>query len=107
MAFAEVGVELEFKGSGPDEKAYVSSSTNPEFRLEKGKQVMSIDPRYYRPTEVDLLIGDAGKARTKLGWTPRYDLKQLVQEMMQCDIELFRKDKYLKEGGHKIFNYHE
>lgn len=107
MSFAEVGVELEFKGSGPEEKAFVVSSSNPEFRLEKGTQVMSIDPRYYRPTEVDLLIGDATKARTKLGWKPKYDLKQLVQEMMQADLELFRKDKYLKEGGHKIFNYHE
>jgi len=105
LAFAEAGINIEFKGKGVDEKAYVSSCDNKEFQLPAGKQVMSIDPRYFRPTEVELLIGDATKARTKLNWKPKYDLNMLVQEMMQSDLDLFRKDKFLKEGGHKVFNY--
>jgi len=105
LAFAEAGINIEFKGKGVDEKAYVSSCDNKEFQLPVGKQVMSIDPRYFRPTEVELLIGDATKARTKLNWKPKYDLNMLVQEMMQSDLDLFRKDKFLKEGGHKVFNY--
>jgi len=105
LSFAEVGIEIEFKGKGVDEKAFVKSCSNKEFQLPAGKQVMTIDPRYFRPTEVDLLIGDASKAKSKLGWKPKYDLKMLVSEMMQSDIELFRKDKFLKEGGHKVFNY--
>jgi GDPmannose 4,6-dehydratase len=105
LSFADVGIEIEFKGKGVDEKAFVKSCSNKEFQLPAGKQVMTIDPRYFRPTEVDLLIGDASKAKSKLGWKPKYDLKMLVSEMMQSDLELFRKDKFLKEGGHKVFNY--
>lgn len=105
LSFAEAGIEVEFKGKGVDEKAYVVSCSNKEFQLPKGKLVMSIDPRYFRPTEVDLLIGDATKAYTKLNWKPKYDLQMLVTEMMQSDLALFRKDKFLLEGGHKIFNY--
>ena len=105
LAFAEAGIELEFKGKGVNEKAFVKSCANKEFQLPIGKQVMTIDPRYFRPTEVDLLIGDASKATTKLGWKPKYDLQMLVSEMMQSDLELFRKDKFLKEGGHKVINY--
>ncbi len=105
LSFAEAGIEIEFKGKGIDEKAFVVSCDNKEFQLPKGKHVMSIDPGYFRPTEVDLLIGDPTKARTKLNWTPKYDLQMLVTEMMQSDLALFRKDKFLKEGGHKIFNY--
>jgi GDPmannose 4,6-dehydratase len=105
LAFLEVGIEIEFKGKGVEEKAFVKSCGNKEFQLPAGKQVMTIDPNYFRPTEVDLLIGDATKARTKLGWKPKYDLKMLVGEMMQSDLDLFRKDKFLKEGGHKVFNY--
>jgi GDPmannose 4,6-dehydratase len=105
LSFAEAGIEIEFRGKGVDEKAYVKSCSNKEFELPEGKLVMSIDPRYFRPTEVDLLMGDATKARTKLNWKPKYDLNMLVSEMMQSDLELFRKDKFLKEGGHKVFNY--
>jgi GDPmannose 4,6-dehydratase len=105
LSFAEAGIEIEFKGKGVDEKAFVKSCSNKEFQLPAGKQVMSIDPGYFRPTEVDLLIGDATKARTKLNWKPKYDLSMLVSEMMQSDLEIFRKDKFLKEGGHKVFNY--
>ncbi len=106
-AFLEVGITLEFKGSGLDEKAFVQACTKPEYQLPVGKQVLSIDPRYFRPTEVELLLGDARKAQEKLGWKPMYTLDMLVKEMMTSDLDLFRKDKYLKEGGHKVFNYNE
>ena len=107
MAFAEVGVEIEFKGEGVEEKGFIAACTNPEYQLEIGKEVVSVDPSYFRPTEVELLIGDATKSREKLGWVPQYDLKALVQDMMQSDVELFKRDTYLAEGGHRILNYHE
>ncbi|MBK7853039.1 MAG: GDP-mannose 4,6-dehydratase [Bacteroidetes bacterium] len=106
-AFLEVGIALEFKGTGLEEKAFVQSCSKPEYQLPVGKQVLSIDPRYFRPTEVELLLGDARKAQEKLGWKPVYTLDMLVKEMMTSDLDLFRKDKYLKEGGHKVFNYNE
>ncbi|MDB5226738.1 MAG: GDP-mannose 4,6-dehydratase [Bacteroidota bacterium] len=107
MAFKEAGIEVEFKGSGIEEKGYIVSCANPLFDVEVGKEVVAIDPRYFRPTEVDLLIGDPTKANTKLGWIPKHDLASLVKDMMQADIKLFERDKYLLEGGHKVFNYHE
>ena len=107
MAFAEVGIELEFIGNGVDEKAYVKSCSNPDFVLPEGKEDLAVDPKYFRPTEVDLLIGDATKANTKLGWIPEYDLKDLVKDMMQSDVELMRKDQHLKEGGYPVLNYFE
>ena len=87
MAFLEVGITLEFKGEGIDEKAYVKTSTNSLYTLPIGKQVLSIHPRYFRPAEVELLIGDASKAYTKLGWKPTYDLPMLVKEMMEEDLK--------------------
>jgi GDPmannose 4,6-dehydratase len=107
MSFAEVGIELEFKGEGVEEKGFVLSCTNPEYQLEIGKNVVCVDPNYFRPTEVELLIGDATKSKTKLGWEPKYDLQALVKDMMQADVELFKRDTYLMEGGHRILNYHE
>ncbi|WP_053976093.1 GDP-mannose 4,6-dehydratase [Mangrovimonas xylaniphaga] len=107
MAFAEVGVTLEFKGVGVEEKAYVVSCDNPEYQIEIGKEVLAVDPKYFRPTEVDLLIGDASKANNKLGWTPKYDLKDLVNDMMQSDLKLMKKEQYLKEGDYQILNYFE
>ncbi|RIJ41576.1 GDP-mannose 4,6-dehydratase [Pontibacter oryzae] len=107
MAFAEVGIAIEFKGEGIDEKGYVAQCTNPEYQLELGREVVCVDPNYFRPTEVELLIGDATKAKTKLQWEPKYDLPALVKDMMQSDIELFKRDSYLLEGGHRILNYHE
>ncbi len=107
MAFAEVGIELEFKGEGVEEKAYVVSCSNPDFQIAEGKEVLAVDPKYFRPTEVDLLIGDATKANTKLGWTPEYDLKDLVKDMIQSDVKLMQKDQYLKDGGYQILNYFE
>lgn len=107
MAFSEVGVEVEFKGEGVDEKGYVVSCSNPDFQLETGKEVVAVDPKYFRPTEVDLLIGDPTKSQTKLGWKPKYDLAGLVKEMVAADVELFRKEKLLKDSGYVIKNQFE
>jgi GDPmannose 4,6-dehydratase len=107
MAFAEAGIELEFKGQGIDEKAYVSACKNPEFKLPIGKEVLAVDPRYFRPTEVDLLIGDPTKAKEKLGWIPEYDLAGLVKDMVSSDINLMKKEQYLKNGGYQPKNYFE
>ena len=92
MAFAEVGIELEFKGDGIKEKAYVVSCQDPNYQLEIGKEVLSVDPTYFRPTEVDLLIGDPSKAKNKLGWVPEHDLASLVKDMMQSDLKLFKNE---------------
>jgi GDPmannose 4,6-dehydratase len=96
MAFREVGVELDFKGVGVDEIGYVRTSENPEYEFKIGQVIIKIDPNYFRPTEVDLLIGDNTKAKTKLGWQPEYTLPMLIKEMMQADVELFKKEKYLQ-----------
>lgn len=107
MSFAEVGIELEFIGEGLDEKGFVKSCNNFDYQLEIGKEVVGVDPKYFRPTEVDLLIGDPTKANTKLGWIPKYDLQALVSEMMQSDLHLMNKEQYLKEGAYTILNYFE
>ena len=100
MSFLEVGIELEFTGEGVNEKATVLKCNNPEFQLEIGKEVLSVDPAYFRPTEVDLLIGDPTKAKEELGWVPVHDLASLVKDMMQSDVKLMQKEQYLKEGGY-------
>ncbi len=105
MSFREVGVELKFEGEGVDEVGVVESSTN-EF-LKVGQAIVSVDPKYFRPTEVELLIGDPTKANTKLGWQPKYDLQALCSEMVQKDIELFKKDEFLKKAGFKVKNEFE
>ncbi|MEJ8801777.1 GDP-mannose 4,6-dehydratase [Pontibacter sp. H249] len=107
MSFAEVGIDIEFRGEGVDEKGYVVACNNPDYQVEIGKEVVCVDPNYFRPTEVELLIGDATKSKTKLGWEPKYDLPALVKDMMQADLELFKRDTYLMEGGHRVLNYHE
>ncbi|MBU2950235.1 GDP-mannose 4,6-dehydratase [Tamlana agarivorans] len=107
LSFAEVGVELEFKGEGVNEKAYVRSCSNPEYQIEIGKEVLAVDPRYFRPTEVELLIGDASKANKKLGWECQYELADLVKDMMQSDLNLMKKDQYLKDGNYRTLNYYE
>ena len=106
-AFNEVGIELEFKGTGDQEKAFVSRCSNDEFQLEIGKEVLSIDPSYFRPTEVDLLIGDPSKAKNKLGWVPEHNLASLVKDMMKGDISLMKKDVILLKAGHKILKQAE
>lgn len=118
MAFDCCGIEIEFTGEGIDEVGVIKSIdkeqfssliTNHESRVTDflGKEVVVVDPRYFRPTEVEQLIGDSSKARTRLGWEPEYDLKMLVEEMMTSDLKLMQKDCYLKEGGYQIMNYFE
>jgi GDPmannose 4,6-dehydratase len=104
MAFKEVGIELEFIGAGVNEKAFVSKCNNHKFQIEIGKEVLSIDPTYFRPTEVDLLIGDPTKAKEKLGWIPEHDLNSLVKDMMHSDVRLMQKQKYLSAGGYNDLN---
>jgi GDPmannose 4,6-dehydratase len=106
LAFIEAGIELEFQGTGINEKGIVTKCSG-EFKLDVGTEVVAVDPKYFRPTEVELLIGDPTKANTKLGWKPKHDLQSLVKDMMQSDLALFKRDQYLLEGGHKIMNYHE
>lgn len=98
LAFKHVGIELEWKGTGVDEKALNSKT---------GKTIIEIDPKYFRPTEVELLIGNPTKANTILGWKHKHTLEQLVEDMVKNDVELFKRDRYLKEGGHKVMNYNE
>ena len=107
MAFKQVGISLEFKGTGVDEKAYVTDCSNKEFQLAIGKEVLSVDPTYFRPTEVDLLIGDPSKAKNKLGWVPEHDLASLVKDMMESDVDLMKKDVTLLKAGHEILKQAE
>ena len=129
MSFNEAGITLRFEGEGANEVGIIDSIDETKYQAAlkkasngqkayilkpkaysqptKGQVVVKVDPRYFRPTEVDLLIGDATKARTKLGWVPEYDLAALVQDMMQSDLKLMQKDQYLKEGGYNTLNYFE
>lgn len=107
MAFAEVGIELEFKGKAENEVGVVKNCKNPEYQVEIGKEVIAVDKKYYRPTEVELLIGDPTKAQTKLGWKPKYDLPALVQEMVANDVDLFKKEKLLQQSGYYVRNQFE
>jgi GDPmannose 4,6-dehydratase len=107
MAFNEVGITLEFKGEGADERATVVSCSNPDYQLEIGKEVVAVDQRYFRPTEVDLLIGDPSKCKAKLNWKPKYDLAGLVNDMMTSDVEHFLKEKMLKDAGYEVKNQFE
>ncbi len=106
-AFGEVGIELEFSGKDDQEKAVVKKCNHPDYQLPAGKQVVAVDPHYFRPTEVDLLIGDPTKAQQKLGWKPKYDLNMLVAEMVAADVELFKREKLLQESGYTIKNQFE
>ena len=107
MAFNHIGVTLEFSGEGVNEKGIVIASENPKYPVKIGQEVVAVDEKYFRPTEVDLLIGDASKAYEKLGWKPEYELQDLVNDMMKSDINLMKKDSYLKEGGYTTLNYFE
>ncbi len=107
MAFGYCGIELEFKGEGVNEVGIVKACNNPLYQVEIGKEVVSVDPRYFRPTEVDLLLGDPTKAEQKLGWEREHNLQDLVNDMMKSDLKLMTKDVYLKEGGYKIMSYFE
>lgn len=119
MAFEEIGVGIRFKGEGIDEVAILESIDEglfvkkvgdaylENFKKRVGEEIVGVDPQYFRPTEVELLIGDATKARTRLGWEPEYSLAALIEDMMKNDIKLMKKESYLKEGGYKILNYFE
>jgi GDPmannose 4,6-dehydratase len=99
MSFAELGIQLGFRGVGEAEKGYIIKN-NSEYELNKAQVVVRVDPNYYRPTEVDLLIGDSTKAMTKLGWKPKYDLASLVKEMVANDIALFKRELFIKQCGY-------
>ena len=107
MSFAHIGVSLKFIGEGLNEVAIVSDSTNPNYKIKIGQEVLAIDRRYYRPTEVDLLVGDATKAKKKLGWIPELSLGELVKEMMDSDLNQVLKIKYLEKGGFNSKNNFE
>lgn len=107
MAFSEVGIEVAFEGEGVNEIGKVVKCNNAAYQIPEGIVVVAVDPAYFRPTEVELLIGNPTKAKQKLNWQPKYDLPMLVKDMVSSDIALFQKDKYLQEGGHQTFNYFE
>src|SRR5690606_26446195 len=115
MSFAEIGVEVEFSGKDEREKGVIIDRDDDRLRalglspenIKLGQTVVKVDPAYFRPTEVDLLIGDPSKAHQKLGWKPKYDLHTLVSEMVESDLKLMRKEEYLKAGGFDIMNYFE
>lgn len=107
MAFSEIGVEITFSGEGVNEKGIVKTVTAQESPLKPGQEVVAVDPRYFRPTEVDLLIGNPTKAQTQLNWKPKYDLPMLVKEMVAADVELFKREKVLKDAGFKVLNQFE
>jgi GDPmannose 4,6-dehydratase len=113
-AFNEVGIEIDFKGEGSDEQGYIKSMDEKALKnlagndhLEEGQIIVEVDPNYFRPTEVDLLIGDPTKVQDELGWKPKYSLNELIQDMIRSDIKLMQKEKYLKDGGYQIMNYFE
>jgi GDPmannose 4,6-dehydratase len=115
MAFEELGIEIEFSGKDEYERGVIIDIDQQKVdelglditNLKFGQTVVKVDAKYFRPTEVDLLIGDASKAKQKLGWQPKYDLQSLVSDMMQSDLHLVKKDDYLKKGGFKTLNYFE
>jgi GDPmannose 4,6-dehydratase len=107
MAFSEVGVELDFQGEGAQESGVISKVNAADFPLRPGTEVVAVDPRYYRPTEVDLLVGNPEKAKTKLGWEPRSTLSDIVREMVTADIASFRRDQLLAQSGYSTKNEYE
>jgi GDPmannose 4,6-dehydratase len=115
MSFAELGIEIEFAGKDQNEKGVIIAIDDQKVNelglnadaLKLGTTVVRVDPKYFRPTEVDLLLGDPTKSKTKLGWQPKYNLQTLVEDMMQADLRLMKKDEYLKDGGFKTLNYFE
>ena len=100
MSFSFIGIELEFKGEGVNEKGFVKLCNNPKYQLNQGSEVVSVDPEYFRPTEVEILIGDPTKAKEKLGWVAEYSLRDLINDMMKSDLSLMKKELYLKNGGY-------
>lgn len=106
-AFEQVGIDLEFKGENEEEKGYVKACHHPKFQIPIGKTIVSVDPRYFRPSEVDLLLGNSNKAKQKLGWAPKYNLQELVKEMVDSDLKEAKMEAYLQKGGYLIHEQHE
>ncbi len=115
MSFAELGIEIEFSGKDANEKGVIINIDQEKAKklglnvdsLHLGTTIVKVDPKYFRPTEVDLLLGDPTKSKTKLGWQPKYDLPALIKDMMDADLHLMKKDEYLKQGDFKTLNYFE
>ncbi|WP_316813514.1 GDP-mannose 4,6-dehydratase [Pedobacter heparinus] len=115
MSFAELGIEIEFSGKDQHERGVIIDVDQEmvlkmglnDVNLKPGAVVVQVDEKYFRPTEVDLLLGDPTKANTKLGWKPKYNLALLVEDMIQSDLHLMKKDEYLRQGGFKTLNYFE
>jgi len=107
MAFEHAGIELGFRGEGVNEVAYITKVINEDCSLNEGDVVVEVDKRYFRPTEVDILLGDASKAKEKLGWSPKYNVKELAKEMVDADIEYFKKEVLLKKSGYRTLNQFE
>ena len=107
MAFKHIGISLEFKGEGENEVGIVISCSNKDYQLEIGKEVIAVSKKYFRPTEVDLLIGDPTKAKEKLGWVPEISLEELIDEMMESDLKNVKKDLLIKDDGFETTNYFE
>ena len=107
LAFRHVGVEVEFKGEGVEEKGFISSIQNNDYKFKVGQEVVNVDPKYFRPSEVDILVGDPSKAKNELGWEPKIPLEELVEDMMKSDLKLMQKDLDLLNLGYKPKNYFE
>ena len=106
LAFNRLDIEIEWSGSGVDEKGCIKRCSG-KYKIKEGSEVVCVDPRYFRPTEVDLLIGNPAKAKDKLKWKPKYDLQSLIDDMIDSDLKLIQKDKYLDDGGYRIMHYFE
>lgn len=107
MVFEELAIEIEFEGKNQEEFGVIKKVNNSDFDLIPGTKVIEVDPIYFRPTEVDLLIGDPSKAKEKLGWEPKYNLKELIKDMAHSDLELMKREKHIADGGYKTLNYFE
>jgi GDPmannose 4,6-dehydratase len=107
FACKELGIEVRWEGEGVDEKGIVTAVNNEDVKVKVGDTLVKVDPRYFRPTEVETLLGDPSKAREKLGWTPKTSLPELVQEMVQSDYATAKRDALVKLAGFQAYDYHE
>ena len=107
QTFAMLGIEIEFEGKNENEFGKIINIKNDDIKLKPGTKIIEVDPKYFRPTEVDLLIGDASKAKEKLGWEPKYDITTLIKDMVHSDLELMKREKHIAKGGYKTLNNYE
>jgi len=107
LAFAQLGIEIDFVGKNEKECGFVKKVINNEFKIKVGTKVIEVDSKYFRPTEVELLLGDPTKAKTKLGWKPKFSLEDLIKDMALSDLALMKREKYISEGGYKTLNQYE